>query len=167
MTKYFQYKFTQTEKEILDIVSEYRFKITSSIATDASQDDYFSPEEKNRRGVFSEYAVSKYLNLHFNLNCDFRTDFGPDLVFRNGTTVDVKCTHHINGGIATVPWTEKKDGDIFVGCYAPNDLSFVEIFGYVKRENLINPKREKFNKNGKSFFLIPRTEIEKFIDQRH
>lgn len=167
----YQYVFTTSEKDILDLVSELRYKNTKDkLIKDSQQSNDFSPEEIVRRGVYSEYVVSKYYDLHMNLNCDYRSDFGADLITRGGVTIDVKVTHYENGGIATVPWTEKKDADIFVGCYAPNDLSFCEIFGYIKRHNLITPSKLKIiqtEEGKKQFYLAKRNEIEKLYEQYH
>lgn len=164
----FKYTFTPSERDILDVISEWRYKETSKHGEEASQNSQLSAFEKTRRGVYSEYAASKYLNLHFNLDCSYRDDFGADLVTRSGITIDVKCTHYANGGIAAVPWSGTKEADIFIGSYAPLDLSYVELFGYVKRENLITASRVQQTKQGnREYYFVPRNEVVAFNEQRH
>jgi len=166
----YKHTFTQTEKEILDLIADLRYKATSRETIERQQNKKFPAEEIVKRGVYSEYVVSKYLNLHMNLDCNYRYDFGADLITRGGQTIDVKCTDLEHGGIATVPWTDRKDADIFIGTYAPRDLSFCEVFGYMMREDLIKPSMLRTMKTAdgdKEFYLVAKKEVKTFNDHRH
>jgi hypothetical protein len=85
-------------------------------------------------GVLTEYAVSKYLKLPFDLNCDFRK-FGADLVTRKGKKIDVKCASKIGGNLNAVVWSGTKPVDVFV--LTELHTSCVRVIGWIYREDFL------------------------------
>ena len=82
----------------------------------------------------TEYAVSKYLKLPFDLNCDFRK-FGADLVTRKGKKIDVKCAKTIGGNLNAVAWSNTKPVDVFV--LTELHTSCVRLIGWIYREDFL------------------------------
>ena len=85
-------------------------------------------------GVISEYAVAKYLNVHFDVNSDYRK-FGADLVSRKGKLIDVKSTRKEGGNLNAVLWSSKKPADIYI--LTEIYFDYVLIIGYINREDFL------------------------------
>ena len=97
-----QLTLSKTELAICRYIGTMRYEITSKYGTDAQQDSSQKGIEMSIDGVISEYAVSKYMNLHFDLNCDYRK-FGADLISQKGNRIDVKNAQRLNGNLNAVP----------------------------------------------------------------
>jgi len=83
--------FSPTELRILRGIGKLRNEETSKHGTEMKQDPRKDPVQIAIDGVMTEYAVAKFLNLHFDLNCNYRK-FGADLISHTGLLIDVKST---------------------------------------------------------------------------
>ena len=156
-----QLTLSKTEIAICRYIGTMRYEITSKYGTDAQQDSSQKGIEMSIDGVISEYAVSKYMNLHFDLNCDYRK-FGADLVSQKGSKIDVKCTKRHGGNLNAVAWSTNKPADIFIlteinGCD-------VNIIGWIDRATLIHPDNIANVGNGE-FYSLPQSRLIPFNEQ--
>jgi hypothetical protein len=143
-----------TEMLLLREIGRLRHSVTSEQGTEKRQDKSQDKEQMAIVGVISEYAVAKRLNLHFNLDCDFR-NFGADLVSKSGKEIDVKCTKP-GGNLNAVEWSTKKPADIFV--LTEMHKEFVRIIGWISRENFLIRQNQKNVGNG-SFYSVPQSKL--------
>ena len=135
--------------------------MTSAEGTEMRQDKSLDAIQMSINGVATEYAVSKMLNLHFDLNCDYRK-FGADLVSQKGSKIDVKCTKRHGGNLNAVAWSTNKPADIFIlteinGCD-------VNIIGWIDRATLIHPDNIANVGNGE-FYSLPQSRLIPFNEQ--
>ena len=105
---YVEVPLTETEIMVCTYIGKLRNHVTSQFAKDRRQDKTIDGVKMSIDGVLTEYAVSKYLKLPFDLNCDFRK-FGADLVTRKGKKIDVKCASKIGGKV--VEENQERDAD--------------------------------------------------------
>lgn len=152
---------SQTEIMLCQQIGKLRNEITSKHATDRKQDQRQDSVEISINGVFAEYAVSKALNLHFDLNCDYRK-FGADLVSHKGATIDVKCTTKEGGNLNAVIWSDSKPADIFI--LAELHYSHVKLAGWIRAEHFLISEHLKDVGNG-PFYCVPQTKLKPFNEQ--
>jgi len=149
---------TPSEIAICNYVGKYRNHITSQHGTERKQDQRQDGEQMSIRGVLTEYAVSKYLNLHFDLNCEFRK-FGADLVTQKGSTIDVKCTSTNGGNLNAVAWSENKPCDVFVLTEILH--SHVLIVGWISADEFLQERNKRDVGNG-PFYSVPQSQLKPF-----
>ena len=128
---------TKSEVEICTHVGKYRHAVTSQMGQERKQDTRQNGLQLSVNGVITEYAVAKALNLHFDLNCDFRK-FGADLISHKGATIDVKCTTKEGGALNAVVWSDSKPADIFI--LAELHYSHVKLAGWIRAEHFLVPE---------------------------
>ena len=124
--QYVDVPLTSSEIMVCNYIGKLRNHVTSKHAQDGVQ--------MSVNGVLTEYAVSKYLKLPFDLNCDFRK-FGADLVTRKGKKIDVKCASKIGGNLNAVVWSGTKPVDVFV--LTELHTSCVRVIGWIYREDFL------------------------------
>ena len=151
-----------TEIEICRHIGAIRHRETSKQGTERKQDDKQDSLEISFIGVVSEYAVAKYLNLNFDLNCDFRK-FGADLISKKGAKIDVKCAKTSDGNLNAVAWSGSKDADIYILTVLGNN--YIGIVGWVSRDNFIIDDNLKQGKNGE-YYSLPQSALIPFNEQR-
>ena len=151
---------TESEIRICNYIGKYRNYITSQLGKERKQDQTQDGEQMSIRGVLTEYAVSKYLNLHFDLNCDFRK-FGADLTTAKGKTIDVKCTSKDGGNLNAVVWSERKPCDVFVLTEIRH--SHVLIVGWISRDDFLNDHNKRDVGNGE-FYSVPQSQLKPFTE---
>jgi hypothetical protein len=154
-------KFTRTEFEIITFIGKMRHAITSAQGKERKQDQRLDGEQMAINGVLTEYAASKALNLHFDLNCDFRK-FGADLVSRRGATIDVKSTFHAGGNLNAVGWSGGKPAEIFV--LTEIHHAHVLIVGWIHRDDFLRDENIRDVGNG-SFYSVPQSKLNLFYEQ--
>lgn len=152
---------TPSEIAICNYVGKYRNHITSKHGTERKQDQRQDGEQMSIRGVLTEYAVSKFLNLHFDLNCEFRK-FGADLVTAKGKTVDVKCTSTEGGNLNAVAWSEQKPCDVFVLTEIRH--SHVLIVGWINAVDFLRDHNKRDVGNG-PFYSVPQSQLIPFRER--
>jgi hypothetical protein len=150
-------KLSDTEINIINLIGTTRYNITSQQGTERKQSGA-NALNMSIDGVFSEYAVAKYMNVHFDFNCDYRK-FGPDLIGRKGKTIDVKSTRMKNGNLTAVSWSINKPADIFI--LTEIGMDFVDIVGWIERENFLIDSNLSDVGNGK-FYMMPRNKLRLF-----
>jgi len=138
--RYLNVYFTKTEYDICRYIGEMRYKITAQHVTDNRQDNTQDPMQMCIDGVLTEYAVSKTLNLSFDLNCDYRK-FGADLTLRDGKPLEVKSTKTIGGNLNAVKNSDAKPAAIFV--LTEIHSSHVRIVGWIGRAKFLHPDNLK------------------------
>lgn len=141
-------KFTDTELSILDYVAHLRYTKTNEHGTEFIQSSK-NPRDIVRHGVYTEYAVAKYLNVFFDLNCDFRK-FAEDLCTNLGTKIDVKSTEKEGGPLNATRNAIKKPADIFIHTEIDEEKKCVKIVGYIERDELL--KRININDIGNGYY---------------
>lgn len=154
-------QFSKTEHEILVFVGKMRHGITSALGTEKKQDQRQDGEQMAINGVITEYAVSKTLNLHFDLNCDFRK-FGADLISRRGATIDVKSTSQAGGNLNAVVWSSGKPAEIFV--LTEIHHAHVLIVGWIHRDAFLQEENIRDVGNG-PFYSVPQSKLNLFYEQ--
>lgn len=147
-------KLSDTEINIINVIGTTRYNITSQQGTERKQSGA-NALNMSIDGVFSEYAVAKWMNVHFDFNCDYRK-FGADLKGRTGKTIDVKSTRTKGGNLNAVIWSINKPADIFI--LTEIGLDFVEIVGWIERENFLIDSNLSDVGNG-SFYTMPRSKL--------
>lgn len=151
-------RLSQTEIMLCQQIGKLRHEITSKHASDRKQDQRQDSVEISINGVFAEYAVSKALNLHFDMNCDYRK-FGADLISQKGATIDVKCTTKEGGNLNAVIWSNSKPADIFV--LAELHYAHVFIVGWISKEDFLVSNNTKDIGNG-LFYCVPQSKLTPF-----
>jgi hypothetical protein len=154
-------RFSKTEHEILVFVGKMRHAITSALGTERKQDQRQDGEQMAINGVLTEYAASKALNLHFDLNCDFRK-FGADLISRRGATIDVKSTSQAGGNLNAVVWSSGKPAEIFV--LTEIHHAHVLIVGWIHRDVFLQEENIRDVGNG-PFYSVPQSKLNLFYEQ--
>ena len=114
-------------------------------------------------GVITEYAVSKFLKLPFDLNCDFRK-FGADLITRKGKTIDVKCTSKIGGNLNAVVWSNTKPVDAFV--LTEIHTTCVRIIGWISSKDFL-VKENLFDVGNGEYYSVSQSELIPFEGNYH
>lgn len=145
---------TKTEQRICTGIGKIRHEITSAKGTERKQDQSKDGLQMSIEGVLTEYAVAKVLNLHFDLNCDFRK-FGADLILQNGLTIDVKSTKP-GGNLNAVRWSNQKEADYFV--LTEIHHNFIGIVGYIERNLFLVPSNIKEGKNGE-YYAVSQSQL--------
>ncbi len=144
--------FSPTELRICRGIGKLRNEITSAQGTERKQSQALDGLQMSIDGTITEYAVSKALNLHFDLNCDFRK-FGADLKLHTGATIDVKSTKP-GGNLNAVKWSNGKDADYFV--LTEIHHNFVNIVGYIQRDYFLVEGNLRDVGNG-AFYSVPQS----------
>ena len=152
---------SKTEFDVLAYVGRLRYEITGKETIDMMQDETLNGEQACIDGVISEYAVARYLNLHFDLNCDYRK-FGADLISHKGNMIDVKSTRRANGNLNAVGWSNGKCADIFV--LTEILQSAVGIVGWIERDVFVHQNYLVSPKNRKPFYSIGRDKLKLFYE---
>jgi hypothetical protein len=147
-------KLSDTEINIINVIGTTRYNITSQQGTERKQSGA-NALNMSIDGVFSEYAVAKWMNVHFDFNCDFRK-FGADLKGRTGKTIDVKSTRTKGGNLNAVGWSLNKPADIFI--LTEIGIDFVDIVGWIERENFLIDSNLSDVGNG-AFYTMPRNKL--------
>lgn len=132
--QYVDVPLTSTEIAICNYIGKLRNHITSQNAEDRKQDKTQDGIQISVNGVLTEYAVSKFLKLPFDLNCNYRK-FGADLISRKGKLIDVKCASKIGGNLNAVGWSGNKPVDIFI--LTELHTSCVRIVGWIERKDFL------------------------------
>jgi len=132
--QYIDVPLTASEIMVCNYIGKLRNYVTSKHAQDRKQDKTQDGVQMSINGVLTEYAVSKYLKLPFDLNCDFRK-FGADLVTRKGKKIDVKCASKIGGNLNAVVWSGTKPVDVFV--LTELHTSCVRVIGWIYRDDFL------------------------------
>lgn len=152
---------SRTEIEILEIIGRVRMRESSRHGKDATQNSSSTSEEKNIAGAVSEFAVAKYWNLAFDLDCTFTKGRAVDLVLHSGKTVDVKCCErHGTGSLNAVGWSDTKFADLFILTeYHRQDRGhFVRLIGWIDRAGLVNNRNFRTGREtGVPFYSLPRS----------
>lgn len=151
---------TNTEVAALDMIAHLRYIETSRVAKENIQTTAKTPREIVRHGVYSEYAVAKYLNVFFDMNCDVRK-FGADLISARGTLIDVKSTTKEGGPLNATKNSVEKPADIFVCTEIDDDKNQVKIVGYVDRNDFLIDENLHDIGNG-FYYCLPQTFLKKF-----
>jgi hypothetical protein len=153
---------TQTEMMVINYVGKLRSQVTSALGTDMLQDTTQNGLQTSCDGVLTEYAVAKYLNLHFDLNCDFRK-FGADLVSQRGATIDVKSTRTAGGNLNAVGWSNGKGADIFI--LTEILASCVGIVGWIHSDKFLRDENIVVPKHRQPYYSVSRDKLTPFYDQ--
>ena len=153
---------TKTEFAVIEYVGKLRSQITSERGTDMLQDVNMNGIQSSIDGVLTEYAVAKYLNLHLDLNCDFRA-FGADLVSAKGATIDVKSTRAAGGNLNAVGWSTDKTADIFV--LTEILPTCVGIVGWIHRDSFLRNENVVTPKGRKPYYSVSRDKLTPFYEQ--
>lgn len=151
-------KLSPSEITICNYVAKYRDYETSKNAKERIQSKKQNALELLTYGTIAEYAVSKYLNLHFDLNCDFRK-FGADLVTSTGKTIDVKCSQRQGGNLNAVDWSANKPCDFFV--LTEIHPLHVAIVGWIDRMSFLTDENKLDVGNG-PFYSVPQSKLVAF-----
>jgi len=154
--------FSKTELRILRGVGKLRYEITSEQGVEMKQDPRKDPVQIAIDGVLTEYAVAKFLNLHFDLNCDYRK-FGADLISHSGALIDVKSTETMGGNLNATKRSLDKPADLFV--LTEIRPSQVAIVGWIGRDRFLCDENLKDVGNG-PFYSIPQTRLYPFYEIR-
>jgi hypothetical protein len=152
---------TPSEIAICNYVAKYRDHETSQHAEERIQHKKMDALQLLTNGTIAEYAASKYLNLHFDLNCEFRK-FGADLVSSKGKTIDVKCTSKEGGNLNAVVWSANKPCDIFVLTEIRH--SHVLIVGWIDRDEFLRDHNKRDVGNG-PFYSVPQSQLKQFKER--
>lgn len=149
-----------TEWRIIKGIGKLRYEETKEHGTDMQQDKKIMPLDMVIDGVLTEYAVAKYLNLFFDLNCNYRK-FDADLFAHNGKTIDVKSTRKFGGPLNAVKRSENKPADIFV--LTEIQSSQVAIVGWIPRDRFLCKENLRNVGNG-DFYSIDRSMLYPFYE---
>jgi hypothetical protein len=147
-------KLSDTEINLIHVIGTMRFNITSEQGNDRNQSGA-NGLNMSIDGVMSEYAVAKFLNVHFDFNCDYRK-FGADLIGRTGKTIDVKSTRKQGGNLNAVKWSENKPAEIFI--LTEIGLDFVDVVGFISRDDFLIDANLTDIGNGE-FYSVPRSKL--------
>lgn len=142
--------FSITEMQILEFIASRRFEETSRKGKEKKQSN-FDRFQIVLDGVWSEYAVSKVLNVSFNLDCDYRK-FEADLTSHKGSTIDVKSTRSHGGNLNAVGWSGNKPAEIYI-LTEIYDAS-VKVVGWIDRDSFI-AEDNIFDVGNGPFYSIP------------
>ena len=153
---------SKTELAILEFVGNMRHSITSASGKEMKQDTTMNGLQASIDGVISEYAVARYLNLHLDLNCDYRK-FGADLISRLGNHIDVKSTRRANGNLNAVGWSNGKCADIFVLTEILH--SAVGIVGWIHRDMLLRNENLVSPRDRLPYYSVDRSKLHLFYEQ--
>jgi hypothetical protein len=154
--------FTITELQILEFISSRRFEETSRHGKERIQSS-FDRFQIVLDGVYSEYAVSKALNLHFDLNCNYRK-FDADLTSHKGSLIDVKSTRTEGGNLNAVAWSVKKPADIYI-LTEIYDAS-VKIVGWIDRDSFLS-EDNIFDVGNGPFYSLPQKYLKAINESQH
>ena len=149
---YVEVPLTESEIMVCNYIGRLRNHVTSQHAKDRIQDKTQNSVQISVNGVLTEYAVSKYLKLPFDLNCDFRK-FGADLITRKGKKIDVKCAKTIGGNLNAVAWSSTKPVDVFV--LTELHTSCVRLIGWIYREDFLIEENLVDIGNGQYYSVKP------------
>lgn len=149
---------SETEKRLCTYIGKLRSSITSQNSPDMIQDKNKDTVQISIDGVMSEYATAKLLNLHFDMNCDYRK-FGPDLISRRGSAIDVKSTTKHGGNLNAVGWADEKPADVYILTEIHDDG--VEVVGWISREEFLKPENRRDVGNG-PFYSVPQSSLKPF-----
>jgi hypothetical protein len=153
---------TKTEFAVIEYVGKLRSQITSAHGKDMLQDTTVNGEQTSIDGVLSEYAVARYLNLHLDLNCDYRK-FGADLISHRGSTIDVKSTRAAGGNLNAVGWSNNKTADIFI--LTEILASCVGIVGWIHRDSFLRKENLVAPTDRKPYYSVARSKLALFYEQ--
>lgn len=151
-------KLTPSEIAICNYVAKYRDYETSKHAGERIQSKKQNALELLTYGTIAEYAVAKYLNLNFDLNCEYRK-FGADLTTQTGKTIDVKCSQTQGGNLNAVGWSANKPCDVFV--LTEIHFSHVAIVGWIDRVSFLTETNKRDVGNG-PFYSVPQSKLVAF-----
>jgi len=126
------------------------------------QDPRKDPVQIAIDGVMTEYAVAKFLNLHFDLNCNYRK-FGADLISHTGLLIDVKSTETVGGNLNATKRSVDKPADAFV--LTEIHSSHVAIVGWIGRERFLCDENLKNVGNG-VFYSIAQSKLYPFYESK-
>lgn len=151
---------SDSELKILTYIGRYRHFETNQKGTNKKQDATLDDEEMAIRGVITEYAVAKAMNLHFDVNCNYRK-FGEDLRMHNGMTIDVKSCKVAGGDLNAVLWSADsgKACDVYILTeYFPSAVGLV---GWIEAERFFVPENI-VDKGYGDFYSYPRNRLRQF-----
>lgn len=154
-------QFSQTEIALCQQIGKLRNEKTAQHATDRIQDKRQNSVDISINGVFAEYAVSKLLNLHFDLNCDYR-NFGADLISHKGARIDVKCAIKEGGNLNAVLWSNGKPADIYI--LTELHYSHIRVIGWIHKDKFITNENLRDVGNG-PFYSIAQKYLTPFNEK--
>ena len=149
---YVEVPLTETEIMVCNYIGKLRNHVTSQHAKDRRQDKTIDGVKMSVDGVLTEYAVSKYLKLPFDLNCNFRK-FDADLITRKGNKIDVKCASKIGGNLNAVGWSREKPVDVFI--LTELHTSCVRIIGWIGKDDFLTEENLIDVGNGAYYSVEP------------
>lgn len=129
-----------TEQLFCIWVAEERFKNNRASGVTNSRRGSQPDFETDLEGFASEMAFCKLFNLFPDFSIEPRSsqnDTG-DVKLHNGKTVDIKATIYANGRLIAVPW---KTSPVDYFALMIGSFPTYRFMGFMKREDLINPKR--------------------------
>ena len=153
--QYVDVPLSPTEIAICNYIGKMRNHITSQNAKDRQQDKKQDGVQISINGVLTEYAVSKLLKLHFDLNCDYRK-FGADLISHKGKLIDVKCASKIGGNLNAVGWSGTKPVDVFV--LTELHSTCVRVIGWIPRKEFLIDENRIDIGNGE-YYSVKQSEL--------
>lgn len=148
-----------TEYRILRGIGKLRHEKTSEKTVENIQ-SLKDPIEIAIQGVITEYAVAKFLNLNFDLDCDYRT-FGADLIGHQGTLIEVKSTETVGGNLNAVKKSVSKPCDVFV--LTEIHSTHVAIVGWIQRERFLVEKNIRQGIRG-LYYSVSQSELYPFYE---
>lgn len=161
--EYIEVPLSETEVMVCNYIGKLRNHVTSQHANDRKQDQTLDGVQISINGVITEYAVSKFLQLPFDLNCNYRK-FGADLVTRKGKTIDVKCTSKVGGNLNAVVWSGKKPVDAFVLTEIHNTC--VRIIGWINSKDFLIDEN-LFDVGNGEYYSVRQSELIPFERNYH
>lgn len=148
-------ELSSTEHYLCQQIGELRHRITSQRGKEMKQDEKLDGFAMSVEGVITEYATAKALNLHFDMNCDYR-NFGADLYTQKGKSIDVKCVSKQGGDLNAVGWSVNKAADVYILTEIYH--SSVGIVGWVNGQDFLVPEYLKEGQKG-PFYSYPRNKL--------
>ena len=161
--EYIEVPLSETEVMVCNYIGKLRNHVTSQHANDRKQDQTLDGVQISINGVITEYAVSKFLQLPFDLNCNYRK-FGADLVTRKGKTIDVKCTSKVGGNLNAVVWSGKKPVDAFILTEIHNTC--VRIIGWINSKDFLIDEN-LFDVGNGEYYSVRQSELIPFERNYH
>lgn len=148
-----------TEYRILRGIGKLRHEQTSNQTVENIQSQK-DPIEISIQGVITEYAVAKFLNLNFDLDCDYRA-FGADLIGHRGTLIEVKSTETVGGNLNAVKKSVSKPCDVFV--LTEIHSTHVAIVGWIQRDRFLVEKNIRQGRLG-PYYSVSQSELYPFYE---
>ena len=152
-------KLSKTELEMATLHGKLRYRECRLHGQEYIQDRNADSMHISIIGSITEYAVAKYLNVFFDMNCDMRYPFPPDLISKSGNTIDVKCTTKRGGHLNSVIRSVHKPADIYILTEYKEPIIY--IVGWVERQKFLIDSNIRDVGNG-PYYCMPQARLNKF-----